>query len=84
LLGGSIILFALGFVMEAKPLGSLFVAMMFSGFFTRALFYCLLFVQQRAARNPRAKWAAFNAAVMTLFAVAFFVFVVLFQLWNPK
>ena len=79
LLGGSVALLLLGFVVPIPQLGSAIVVMMASGLFSRAVFFVLMFGVQRASHNPNARWAAFNAVAMSLFAVGFFVFVVLYH-----
>ena len=79
LLGGSVALLVIAFIVKTPILGSVIVLMMALGLFSRALFFGFLFADQRSAKNPDAKWTAFNAIAMLLFAVGFFVFVVLYH-----
>ena len=72
----------IAFVAKVPFLGTVIVLMMASGLFSRALFFGLLFAEHRSTKNPNAKWAAFNAIAMLLFALAFFVFVVLYHFRN--
>ena len=79
LLGGSILLFLVGFIVSIPAVGNTLALLMFTAVASRFVFYLVLYRALQASKAPAARAALFQCIVWLLMAVAFFTFVVLHQ-----